>query len=132
MGTTIKELLIMQNEIGIVNINLKRGNNKAYTLSFFNVGALGIETPKDLRVYNSIKMDIKKRTEVESPIVLSLTIGSGLEIIGNDFNVLEISFDREFIDVNDIQYIYDILFQEGTNFETLIGGLVNISNTVTI
>jgi len=27
----------MQNEIGIVNINLKRGNNKAYTLSFFNV-----------------------------------------------------------------------------------------------
>ena len=122
----------MQNEIGIVNINLKRGNNKAYTLSFFNVGALGIETPKDLRVYNSIKMDIKKRTEVESPIVLSLTIGSGLEIIGNDFNVLEISFDREFIDVNDIQYIYDILFQEGTNFETLIGGLVNISNTVTI
>ena len=77
-------------------------------------------------------MDIKKRTEVESPIVLSLTIGSGLQIIGNNFNVLEISFDREFIDVNDIQYIYDILFQEGTNFETLIGGLVNISNTVTI
>jgi len=122
----------MQNEIGIVNINLKRGNNKAYTLSFFNVDALGIETPKDLRVYTSIKMDIKKRTEVESPIVLSLTIGSGLQIIGNNFNVLEISFDREFIDVNDIQYIYDILFQEGTNFETLIGGLVNISNTVTI
>jgi len=121
-----------QNEIGIVNINLKRGNNKAYTLSFFNVDALGIETPKDLRVYTSIKMDIKKRTEVESPIVLSLTIGSGLQIIGNNFNVLEISFDREFIDVNDIQYIYDILFQEGTNFETLIGGLVNISNTVTI
>ena len=122
----------MQNEIGIVNINLKRGNNKAYTLSFFNVDALGIETPKDLRVYTSIKMDIKKRTEVESPIVLSLTIGSGLQIIGNNFNVLEISFDREFIDVNDIQYIYDILFQEGTNFETLIGGLVNIGNTVTI
>jgi len=122
----------MQNEIGIVNINLKRGNNKAYTLSFFNLDALGIETPKDLRVYNSIKMDIKKRTEVESPIVLSLTIGSGLQIIGNDFNILEISFDREFIDVNDIQYIYDILFQEGTNFQTLIGGLVNIGNTVTI
>jgi len=56
----------MQNEIGIVNINLKRGNNKVYTLSFFNVDALGIETPKDLRVYNSIKMDIKKRTEVET------------------------------------------------------------------
>jgi hypothetical protein len=122
----------MQNDIGIVNINLKRGNNKAYTLSFFNVDALGIETPKDLRVYNSIKMDIKKRTEVESPVVLSLAIGAGLQIIGNDFNVLEISFDREFIDVNDIQYIYDILFQEGTDFQTLIGGLVNISNTVTI
>ena len=122
----------MQNEIGIVNINLKRGNNKAYTLSFFNVDALGIETPKDLRVYTSIKMDIKKRTEVESPIVLSLTIGSGLQIIGNDFNILEISFDREFIDVNDIQYIYDILFQEGTNFQTLIGGFINIRNIVTL
>jgi len=122
----------MQNDIGIVNINLKRGNNKAYTLSFFNVDALGIETPKDLRVYNSIKMDIKKRTEVESPVVLSLTIGSGLQIIGNDFNILEISFDREFIDVNDIQYIYDILFQEGTNFQTLIGGFINIRNIVTL
>jgi hypothetical protein len=122
----------MQNEIGIVNINLKRGNNKAYTLSFFNLDALEIETPKDLRVYNSIKMDIKKRTEVESPVVLALTLGTGLQIIGNDFNVLEISFDREFIDVNDIQYIYDILFQEGTNFETLIGGLVNIRNIVTL
>jgi len=42
-----------QNDIGIVNINLKRGNNKAYTLSFFNVDALGIETPKDLMVYTS-------------------------------------------------------------------------------
>jgi len=119
-------------EVGIVPIDLKRGNNKAYTLSFFNLDAVGVESPIDLRLYDSIRMDIKKRTAVEMPLVKSLGIGSGLEIIGVDFNVLEISFDRDFISVNDIQYIYDILFREGEDFKTLIEGFVNIKNTVTL
>ena len=122
----------MQNEIGIVPIDLKRGNNKAYTLSFFDIDLLDVEIPIDLRLYDSIRMDVKKRTEVEMPVVKSLAIGSGLEIIGADFNVLQISFDRDFINVNDIQYIYDILFHDGVDFQTLIGGQININNSVTI
>lgn len=122
----------MQNEIGIVPIDLIRGNNKAYTLSFFDLDLFNVEIPIDLRLYDSIRMDIKKRTEVEMPVVKSLAVGSGLEIIGADFNVLQISFDRDFINVNDIQYIYDILFREGADFKTLIGGFVNIKNTVTL
>ncbi len=123
---------MMQTDIGIVNIQLRRGNNKAYTLSFFDVDALGIETPKDLRIYNGIRMDIKKTTDVNSPVIQSFAIGTGLAIIGDNFNTLEITFAREFIEVNDIQYVYDILFREDEDFANLIGGVININNTVTI
>ena len=120
------------NDIGIVNIQLRRGNNKAYTLSFFNVAADNSQMPKDLRLYNAIRMDIKKTTDVNSPVIESFAIGTGLAIIGDDFNILEITFAREFIEVNDIQYVYDILFREDQDFANLIGGVININNTVTI
>ena len=120
------------NDIGIVNIQLRRGNNKAYTLSFFNVAADNSQMPKDLRLYNAIRMDIKKTTDVNSPVIESFAIGTGLAIIGEDFNILEITFAREFIEVNDIQYVYDILFREDQDFANLIGGVININNTVTI
>ena len=127
-----KKIIMQPKDIGIVNIQLRRGNNKAYTLSFFDVGALGIETPKDLRIYNEIRMDIKKTTDVNSPVIQSFAIGTGLAIIGDNFNTLEITFAREFIEVNDIQYVYDILFREDEDFANLIGGVININNTVTI
>jgi hypothetical protein len=77
-------------------------------------------------------MDIKKTTDINSPVIESFAIGTGLEIIGEDFNILEITFAREFIEVNDIQYVYDILFREDQDFANLIGGVININNTVTI
>jgi hypothetical protein len=120
------------NDIGIVNIQLRRGNNKAITLSFFDVAADNSQTPKDLRVYNEIIMDIKKTTDVNSPVIESFAIGTGLAIIGDDFNTLKITFAREFIEDNNIQYVYDILFRKDQNFANLIGGVININNTVTI
>jgi hypothetical protein len=123
---------MQKNDIGIINIQLRRGNNKAITLSFFDMAADNSQTPKDLRLYNEIRMDIKKTTDVNSPVIESFAIGTGLEIIGDDFNVLEITFAREFIDVNNIQYVYDILFRLDQNFANLIGGVININNTVTI
>jgi hypothetical protein len=120
------------NDIGIVNIQLRRGNNKAITLSFFDVAANNSQTPKDLRIYNPIRMDIKKTTDVNSPVIESFAIGTGLAIIGEDFNILQITFAREFIEDNNIQYIYDILFRKDQDFANLIGGVININNTVTI
>jgi hypothetical protein len=120
------------NDIGIVNIQLRRGNNKAITLSFFDVAADNRQTPKDLRLYNAIRMDIKKTTDVNSPVVESFAIGTGLAIIGDNFNKLKITFAREFIDVNNIQYVYDILFILDQDFANIIGGVININNTVTI
>ena len=120
------------NDIGIVNIQLRRGNNKAYTLSFFNVAADNSQMPKDLRLYNAIRMDIKKTTDVNSPVIESFAIGTGLAIIGEDFNTLKIAFAREFIEVNNVQYVYDILFRKDQYFANLIGGVININNTVTI
>jgi len=120
------------NDIGIVNIQLRRGNNKAINLSFFDVAADNSQKPKDLRVYNVIRMDIKKTTDVNSPVVESFAIGTGLAIIGDNFNTLKITFAREFIDVNNIQYVYDILFILDQDFANIIGGFININNTVTI
>ena len=120
------------NDIGIVNIQLRRGNNKAITLSFFDVAADNSQKPKDLRLYNAIRMDIKKTTDVNSPVIESFAIGAGLAIIGNDFNTLKIAFAREFIEVNNVQYVYDILFRKDQYFANLIGGVININNTVTI
>ena len=120
------------NDIGIVNIQLRRGNNKAETLSFFDLAADNSQMPKDLRLYNAIRMDIKKTTDVNSPVIESFAIGTGLAIIGNDFNTLKIAFAREFIEVNNVQYVYDILFRKDQYFANLIGGVININNTVTI
>jgi hypothetical protein len=119
-------------DIGIVTIQLRRGNNKAITLAFFDVAVDNSQKPKDLRIYNAIRMDIKKTTDVNSPVIESFAIGTGLAIIGEDFNILKITFAREFIEVNDIQYVYDILFREDQDFANLIGGSININNTVTI
>jgi len=124
--------MMQTTDIGIVNIQLRRGNNKAEKLLFFDVAADNSQTPMDLRVYNAIRMDIKKTTDVNSPVIESFSIGAGLAIIGDDFNILEITFAREFIEVNDIQYVYDILFREDQDFANLIGGVININNTVTI
>jgi hypothetical protein len=119
-------------DIGIVTIQLRRGNNKAITLAFFDVAVDNSQKPKDLRIYNAIRMDIKKTTDVNSPVIESFAIGTGLAIIGEDFNILKITFAREFIEVNEIQYVYDILFREDQDFANLIGGSININNTVTI
>jgi hypothetical protein len=120
------------NDIGIVNIQLRRGNNKAINLTFFDVAADNRQTPKDLRLYNAIRMDIKKTTDVNSPVIDSFAIGTGLAIIGDNFNTLKITFAREFIQDNDIQYVYDILFILDQDFANIIGGVININNTVTI
>ena len=119
-------------QIGIVNLHIIRGNTKEFNLSFFETLVDGTEVPINLTLYDSIKMDIKKRQDINSPVLQAFIISDGLSIFGSDNNILRINFNREFIDVNDIQYYYDILFEKGAEFETLIKGMIDIKSVVTI
>ena len=119
-------------EIGEVNIDIIRGNNKVYNLSFFDLLPDGSEVPINLSLYSSIKMDIKLNNLIQTTIFKSLVIGSGLSITGVNSNILSIQFDRDFVTVNTIQFQYDILFVKAGNFETLIKGLIDIESVVTL
>ena len=120
------------NEIGRLPITIIRGNNKTYKLSFFNEESDGTEVAIDLTTYDSIRLDVKKTSSVNELAFLSLSIGSGLTISGDDNNILEIEFDREFITVNEDNYRYDILFEKDAIFTTFIEGSLSIKNVITL
>jgi len=119
-------------KIGILNIKLIRGNNKIYNLAFFDTSLDGLDVPIDLTVYDSITMDVKKDKNIDATIIQTYTIGDGLTISGDDDNILEINFERNFTTTNDTQYYYDILFEKDDIFQTLVGGVINITPIVTI
>ena len=118
--------------IGKVSINLIRGNTKTYKLSFYDQLPNGDETPIDLTLFDSITMKIKTDLEISTPTFLTFTVGSGLAISGEDNNVLEIAFSRQFISTPKIQFQYDILFIKNNVYDTLIQGVINILNVATI
>ena len=118
--------------IGKLNINLIRGNDKIVTLSFFELDLQNVETPMDLRIYESIRMDVKVDNNINSPVILALAIDSGIIIIGTDHNVLRIAFDRSFSSTNGIQFNHDILFKKDSLNETLLKGVINIQSVTTL
>jgi len=119
-------------KIGVLNFKLIRGNNKIYNLAFFETLPDGTDVPIDLTTYDEIKMEVKTKKTIDSPIIITYTVGSGLTISGDDNNILSVDFDRNFINTNSIQYYYDILFEKDLIFQTLIGGVINITSIVTI
>jgi len=118
--------------IGNLPIYLVRGNDEDYPLEFIILDLDGNEVPLNLTTYESIKMDIKETKAISSPVVLSLTINSGLSINGVNSNILSISFNRNFITNDSIRYYYDILFKKNSKYKTLIGGVISIEKVVTI
>lgn len=121
------------NNVGVFNMQLIRGNNKVYQLSFFNASPDGSQqTPIDLTEYTSIKMDIKTSKSIEATPFVTFTVGSGLAISGIDNNILKINFNRTFLNTDRIQFYYDILFLKDNNYDTLIEGVISIKNVVTI
>jgi hypothetical protein len=118
--------------IGKLNINLIRGNDKVFNLSFYELVLDDPEAPIDLRTYQSIRMDVKVDANINSTVILALAIDSGLSITGTNHNILSIEFKRSFSNTNGIQFHYDILFEKGSVFETLVGGLITIEKTVTL
>jgi len=117
--------------IGIADIDLIQGSTAIIRLTFEDLLQSGL-TPLDLRDFDSIELDVKKEALIDSPVLLSLVIGTGLTIIGENHNILEILFNRAFPTIDIITLRYDILFIKNQVFTTLVGGQINLTKVVTI
>lgn len=117
--------------MGIADIDLIQGNTAVIRLTFEDLLQSGL-TPLDLRDFDSISLNVKKEALIDSPVLLALSLGFGLTISGENFNVLEILFDRPFLNIDLVTLRYDILFMKDFVFTTLIGGQINLTKVVTI
>ena len=116
--------------IGNLNLFLKQGNTKTFTLSFYN-RVNGVRTPIDLTQYSSIKMDVKSKVNINTDPFISWYLDYGLTISGDDNNVLSFTFDEEFKVTQQVTWYYDILFTDVNGNNTLVGGTINDKKVVT-
>ena len=87
-------------------------------------------TPLDLTVYPAIRLDIK---DDFGNVVVSLSLGDGLVVGGDDDNILTVSFERATtLVLTRPSYNYDILFvnSSGEHWYPL-KGMFTIKNTIT-
>jgi len=117
--------------IGIADIDLIQGNTAVVRFTFEELLTTGL-TPLNLNRFNAIRLNVKKEPLVDSPILLALALNAGLQIVGDDSNILEITFTRPFMDIDSVTLFYDILFVDGVLFDTLLGNKINLTRVVTI
>jgi len=122
---------LIAQSIGGLDLYIKQGNTQNFKLSFDNVLPNGTLEPIDLTQYTSIKMDVKSKVDVNVVAFISWSVGNGLIIEGTDNNILSFTFGEEFLASQATEWVYDTLFTEDTNKETLVGGKIYIKRVVT-
>lgn len=122
---------IPKDQIGELNINLVQGDDKTLTLTFNTVNLQGDPVPMDLRDYSAIRLDVKSNKDVNERPFFSFTIGNGLEIIGEDYNVLQFTFTTQFLLTAQTVWYYDIKFTALDGIKHLLEGVILIHKTVT-
>ena len=122
---------ITRDQIGILDINLIQGDDKTVTLTFQTVNLAGETVPLDLRQYSAIRLDVKSQKDVSERPFFSFTLGNGLTISGEDFNVLTFTFTTQFVATAQTVWFYDIKFTSVDGVKHLVEGSINISKIVT-
>jgi hypothetical protein len=113
------------NTIAKYNFSIRQNQNFNNDL-IFNTDS----GPLDLRQYPAIKMQIKHSKS--APAIVELSIGNGLEIIGEDYNTLAISMTADQTKILTYEnYYYDILTATPTSNLYPIEGKITIKNTAT-
>ena len=126
-------MAVINNSIlGTLNINLNQGDNKSVSLVFKNKDVLGVLTPIDLTQYSNIKMDIKKRVDVNETPFISWEIADGLTISGDDNEILNFEFSQEFYSSQLTQWVYDLKFIKNSKISHMIKGVININLVTTL
>jgi hypothetical protein len=121
MEIKIKTMTTLSKSIqGIINIPNIQGNFRPIGMKFFTFEIQGTEedpvkvkVPLDLTEW-TITMDIKEINNVNRKAFKRLTVGQGLEIMGEDNNVLKFDLDVGFWNTQINDFVYDIVFVSST------------------
>lgn len=120
-----------RDQIGVLDIELIQGDDKPMVLVFNTKNLDDETTPLDLRQYSLIRLDVKSQKDVNERPFLSWTVGKGLAISGDDFNVLNFEFKQEFNATAQTQWYYDIKFVSIDGVNHFVEGAISIKKTVT-
>jgi hypothetical protein len=95
----------------------------------FTTGEGEEKEPLDLTVYDEIRLSIKG---LHNQIVTTLSLGEGLQIVGDDSNILSITFGQHLTNIlKTTKYQYDILFVSNGVNTYFVKGEINVDNTIT-
>lgn len=108
---------------GVLNISNVQGNHLEVPLQFKSGN-----TPIDLSQFVQIKMEIKKTYNVNEAPFLIFTLGDGLDVSGDDNDVLSFVLGGDFWDTQDARWVYDITFEnaEGEKYTYIKGTITNV------
>ena len=91
---------------GVLNISSIQGNYLSVPLEFKSG-----TTPIDLTDFLEIRMEIKQTFNVNEEAFLVFTVGDGLEISGDDNEILTFVLDEYFWESQTTRWVYDITFE---------------------
>lgn len=122
---------IGDSQVGCLNFELIDGNSRVFKLSFTETED-NITAPIDLTLFEGIFMDLVSSERNARNILLSLSLGSGLQI-DTITNVLLIEFSETLFNLKDKSFKYDILFvrPNGEKF-TYLQGTIKIKPAITL
>lgn len=117
---------IQRDEIGTLDINLIQGDSKTVSLKFEVINLDEEQVPIDLRDFTAIRLDVKSKRDVNERPFISFTVGNGLIIAGEYFNVLQFTFSNQFLATAQTIWYYDIKFTDLSIVKHLVEGVINI------
>jgi len=115
------------NNIGVYNFDCVLQNQDVYVDMIFTTGEE--KEPLDLTVYDEIRLSIKG---LHNQIVTTLSLSDGLQLVGEDSNILSITFGQHLTNIlKTSKYQYDILFVSNGVNKYFVKGEINVNNTIT-
>jgi hypothetical protein len=108
---------------GVLNISNVQGNYLEVPMQFKSG-----TTPIDLTQFVEIRMEIKKTFNVNETAFLDYTVGNGLEISGDDNEVLTFILNEDFWNSQESKWVYDITFENeaGEKYTFIKGTITNV------
>lgn len=84
-----------------------------------------------LSIYDNIWMDIREGISKTSKLLYSISLNNGIEILGDDNNIMRITISSEYTEnFKSGIYYRDIRFEKNTEIKTLLKGKVEIRKNI--
>lgn len=121
----IERKSVDENQIGKYDFTMRQNESHTMDLTFIKDDA-----PINLTDYDAIKLQVKYSKS--APALLSLSVGSGLEIKGDDNNVLGVSFTKQQTQSLSCQMLYyDVMMVKGAENDYLLEGKISVKQSIT-